>query len=71
MKAFHRFLAFLREVREEMKQVSWPTREELIGSAVVVFVGVAILATYISLWDFVLSKTMTRVLFRETPLLPR
>ena len=56
MKAFQRFMAFLREVREELTHVSWPTREELIGSAVVVFVGVALLATYISACDFVLSK---------------
>jgi preprotein translocase subunit SecE len=57
MKALRRFVAFLREVREEIKKVSWPTREELIGSALVVFVGVAILATYISVCDFILSKT--------------
>ena len=51
-----RFLKFLQEVREELRLVSWPTREDLFGSALVVFVGVAILAIYISAWDFVLSK---------------
>lgn len=47
---------FFGEVREELKQVSWPSREELIGSALVVFVGVALLAGFISICDFVLSK---------------
>ena len=36
--------------------MSWPTREELLGSALVVFVGVALLATYISVCDFLLSQ---------------
>ena len=40
-----------------MKLVSWPTREELLGSALVVAVGVVLLAAYISLCDFLLSKT--------------
>ena len=48
--------AFVGGVREELKQVSWPSREELVGSAVVVFVGVALLAVFISACDFVLSR---------------
>ena len=63
VKSLQRFVTFLKEVREELKQVSWPTREELVGSAMVVGVGVAFLATYISAWDFVLSK-MAQLLLR-------
>ena len=55
--------AFLDGVREEMRRVSWPTREELIGSAVVVFVGVFLLACYITVLDSILSKTV-QVLLR-------
>ena len=55
-KPLARMTSFVQEVREELKQVSWPSREELIGSAVVVFVGVALLASFISLCDFFLSK---------------
>ena len=54
--ALTRFTMFLNEVREELKQVSWPTREELVGSVLVVFVGVVLLASFISVCDFVLSK---------------
>ena len=43
-------------MREELKQVSWPSREELLGSALVVFVGVALMALFISACDFILSK---------------
>ena len=56
VNALARVTTFLTDVREELKQVSWPTREELLGSALVVFVGVALLAAYISVCDFLLSK---------------
>ncbi len=55
--------AFLIDIREELKQVSWPSREELLGSALVVFVGVALLAIFISVCDFLLSKA-AQVLLR-------
>jgi len=56
MNAVARFGRFLGEVREELTQVSWPSRDELIGSALVVFVGVVLLAGFITVCDFVLSK---------------
>jgi preprotein translocase subunit SecE len=58
-----RVSTFLLEVREELRQVSWPTREELIGSALVVFVGVLLLASFISVCDFFLSQA-ARLLLR-------
>ena len=39
-----------------MEKVSWPSRAELVGSTTVVFVSVALLASFIGLCDFVLSK---------------
>ena len=52
---FARSAAFLRETREEMKQVSWPSGPEIAGSLIVVGVGVTLLAGFISVCDFVLS----------------
>jgi preprotein translocase subunit SecE len=51
-----RFTSFLAEVRDEMKQVAWPSRSELLDSALVVFVGVFLLALFIGVCDFILSK---------------
>ena len=62
MKAVNRVTTFLQEVREEMTRVSWPTREELMGSALVVLVGVTLLASFISLWDFFLSRAAQALL---------
>jgi preprotein translocase subunit SecE len=56
IKPLARFGSFLQEVREELKQVSWPSRDELFGSVLVVFVGVALMAAFISVCDIVLSK---------------
>ena len=61
-KALARFSTFFAGVREEMKQVSWPSRDELVGSALVVFVGVALLAIFISACDFLLSKAASLLL---------
>ena len=61
-KWFSRLTVFITEVREELKQVSWPSREELAGSALVVFVGVALMASFISVCDFMLSKAAQALL---------
>jgi preprotein translocase subunit SecE len=42
---------FFREVRIEMKKVTWPTRKELIKSTGVVIVAVAIAAIFIGGFD--------------------
>jgi len=63
VKRLQRFQEFLRGIREELKLVSWPTREELMSSGMVVLVGVVLLAGYISICDFVLSK-IAQVLLR-------
>ena len=61
-KPLERVTTFLTAVREELTQVSWPTREELMGAVLVVFVGVALLASFISVCDFLLSKTAQLIL---------
>ena len=60
---FSRLSTFTLDVREELRQVSWPTRDELIGSALVVFVGVLLLASFIGVCDFILSQA-ARLLLR-------
>ena len=55
-KSLERLTTFLGGVREELRQVTWPTREELIGSALVVFVGVLCLAVFLGVCNFLLSR---------------
>jgi preprotein translocase subunit SecE len=49
------FAGFVRETREELKKCAWPTKDELIGSTVVVFVSLFILGGYTSLVDTVVT----------------
>jgi preprotein translocase subunit SecE len=56
---------FLSEVMVEMKKVSCPSREELIGSTVVVFAVVAILSLYIGALDLVISNLLEFIVARK------
>lgn len=49
---------FIRETQQELKKVSWPTREELLGSTWVVIVTTFLLAAFIGVIDFFLSILM-------------
>jgi preprotein translocase subunit SecE len=49
---------FLKEVRQELKKVNWPTRPELIAYTIVVLVSVTVLTTYVFGLDFVFSKVV-------------
>ena len=49
---------FISQVRTEMGKVSWPSRQELIGSTIVVLVSTIILALYIGGCDLFLSRAI-------------
>ena len=49
-------------MRAEMHKVTWPTREELMGSTGVVLVTMLILSTFIGVSDFLLSQLLKMVL---------
>ena len=54
---------FLKEVRSEIGKVSWPTREELRDSTLVVIVTVLIVSAFVGIVDRVLGLGMG-LLFR-------
>jgi preprotein translocase SecE subunit len=41
-----RFVAYVQLTREELRKCTWPTRDELKGSTVVVFIAIGILGGY-------------------------
>jgi preprotein translocase subunit SecE len=47
---------FLKEVRQELKKVLWPTRKELVTYTIVVLVTVVVLTSYVFGLDVVFSK---------------
>ena len=59
---FQRIKDFLREVKLEIKKVIFPNREELIGSTWVVIISTLIVAVFLGLVDFVLTKFVKYIL---------
>ena len=53
---------FLEECWAEVKKVHWPTREETRVATIAVIIGVAVVALYLGLVDFVLQSVIQRVL---------
>lgn len=49
---------FWRDVVAEMKKTTWPGREELFSSTVVVIVSVILLAVFVGASDYILLLVM-------------
>jgi preprotein translocase subunit SecE len=52
----NKIVSFLKEARAELKKVSWPTKDELIGSTIVVVITALLLAIFIGICDYFLSR---------------
>ncbi len=53
---------FVRQVRQELARVTWPTRKEVAITTVMVFIMVFILAIFFLLVDQVVSRAVRLVL---------
>lgn len=53
---------FLKDVKLELKKVSWSTRLELKDSTIIVLISVIILAVIIGVFDFFMSKLISVVI---------
>ena len=54
-------IQFLREVRVELRKVTWPSRKQTIGSTVVVIVIVLVISAFLGVVDFGLSSLINFV----------
>jgi preprotein translocase subunit SecE len=57
---------FLREVRQELRKVAWPSRRELVAYTMVVLVSVVVLTSFVFGLDFLISKGILVVFGVET-----
>ena len=55
---------FFKEVKLEMLKVSWPNKDELFGSTVIVLVSLGILALFIGVCDVGLSTLVNVIMAR-------
>jgi preprotein translocase subunit SecE len=59
---FEKVKRFLKEIRVELAKVSWATKQELVGSTVIVIVLSFILALFIGAVDKFLSVIISLIL---------
>ena len=51
-------ILFLKDVRGELRKVTWPSKQDVIGSTIVVIVCTLIIGIYLWLCDFVFSRIL-------------
>jgi len=59
---FTKSAQFLREVKVELKKVTWPSRKQTVGSTVVVIVLVMLISLFLGIVDFGISSLIRAVL---------
>lgn len=52
---------FLKEVASELRKVTWPSKDELIGSTIVTVVVSVIVAIFIGIVDRILTQIVSEV----------
>jgi len=58
---FKRMSAYLREVRGEMKKVSWPTWDDMIKTTIAVIVISLFFGIYLFGVDFIFARIFQRI----------
>ena len=62
MDFLRRAQEFVREVMAEFRKVTWPSRQELINSTVVVITVTVVVALFLGGVDIVLARVVERIL---------
>ena len=62
MEFLKRAQEFVREVVAEFRKVTWPSRQELINSTVVVITVTVVVALFLGGVDIVLARIVERIL---------
>ena len=56
------FIDFIRNVRAELRRVTWPGRDQLQQSTAVVLIIVLVLTAFVAFWDFIFQN-LARIVF--------
>ncbi|MEE8405251.1 MAG: preprotein translocase subunit SecE [candidate division Zixibacteria bacterium] len=57
----NKFTRFLKEVNVELRKVTWPSKDELVGSTIVVIIVSFMVAIFIGIVDKVLTLIVTTI----------
>jgi len=61
VKWYKRFFPFLKEVRAEVKKVTWPSKNEVYSTTVVVILATFFVGFYLFFMDIIFSWVITRI----------
>jgi preprotein translocase subunit SecE len=56
-----RFVNFLRDVRSELKKVTWPSKNEVVSTTIVVLAATVFFGFYLFFMDVIFSWVITQV----------
>lgn len=56
-----RFIVFLRDVKAEIKKVTWPSKNEVYSTTVVVLIATTFFGVYLYLLDLLFSWLISQV----------
>jgi preprotein translocase subunit SecE len=60
-KWYRRFGPFLKEVRAEMKKVTWPSRNEVYSTTIVVIIATLFFGFYLYFMDLIFSWAISQI----------
>ncbi len=58
---YKRFINFLKDVRSELKKVTWPAKQEVYGTTIIVIIAVFFFGIYLFFVDVVFSWLIAQV----------
>lgn len=60
-KWYRRIIPFLKEVRAEVKKVTWPSRNEVYSTTIVVILATFFFAFYLFFMDIIFSWAVAQI----------
>jgi preprotein translocase subunit SecE len=61
LRWYKRFFIFLKEVRSEIKKVTWPSRSEVYSTTIVVLIAMVFFGFYLFFMDVIFSWVIAQI----------
>jgi preprotein translocase subunit SecE len=58
---YKRFINFLKETKAELKKVTWPSRNEVTSTTIVVIIATVFFGFYLFFMDIIFSWVITQI----------
>lgn len=58
---YKRFLSFLKEVKAELKKVTWPSKNEVYTTTIVVIIAAVFFGFYLFFMDIIFSWVIAQI----------